>query len=173
MSSQKADSPSGKGGNGKGPGSPESNEQQVEIEVKMSEQVRSWLPYCGRPLTVHLKFQILLMDWHEEVIDMPVDQHGNTVPVGVTAPALFRHVDDDKREKDPMITDTLERVFMQPAPCGKRLVLSQKTDPALGLSGAVIGYLIDPEDINTVSFVDRMPQRRVAAPSRGLVVPSS
>jgi len=143
-------------------------------EVKLSEAVQSWVMYCGKPVTVHLKFQMLLMDYHGDVIDLPVDNEGHTIPLGIAAPALFRHVEGDKREREPMFTDTLERVFMAPAPCGKRLVLSQKTQLETGQSGAVISYIVDPEAINSVSFVDRIPQNLVATPPRGgLITPGN
>ena len=142
-------------------------------KTKFSEAVQSWLPYCGRPVSVHLRFQLLMMDWAGDVIDFPIDDQGHMVPLGIATPALFRDVESKQHERGPMVTDTLERVFMQPAPCGKRLILLHKTEPKLGLSGAAIGYVVHPRDINSVSFVDRMPETIARPRGSGIITPSS
>ena len=146
----------------------------AEIVRQLGPHRAYWEPCCAslavllaKPPTAHET----VSDLHGDVINLPVGEQGQEVPVGVTAPALFRNVEDKERDKQPMITDTLEQVFMQPSPCGKLFILSQKTDPRLGLSGAMINYIVRPSDIKSVSFVGRMPERLVQPEGSRILTP--
>lgn len=163
----KAEEPEDKGGNGEGTAEPEGPAPKKKVEL--SPEVVSWLPYCGQPLTVHLKFGLVLMDCTDEM-EMPVDAKGRMGVVGIAGPAKYRDPETAEK-KEGIVTDTIERVVMQPAPCGQRLLLLHRTDERTGQSGAMIAYAVRPEDIWCVSQVAQLPQRMQRPEGRRIIAP--
>jgi len=146
--------------------SPASEPPPAPERPELSAEVKGWLPYCGVPCTVQLRTPLVLMDC-QEVVRIPVDEHGNTRPHGVAGPAVFRQVVSDEDGENHVVergqvTDTVDRVMMQPAICGRRLLLVRRMDDP-GQSGALIGYVVNPAEVVAISQVIGVPESRVAA----------
>lgn len=151
------------------------NEQPAEKKkIKLSPAVQSWSVYFGQPVTVHLKREVMLMDF-VEMMRLPVGEGQEQVSVGIAGPATFRFEEKDENGDSTFVekgryTDTICRVMLQPAPCGTRIMLLHRTDESEGQSGAVLVYVVDPEDIYCLSQVGEVPSRRVQVPDGQRIV---
>jgi hypothetical protein len=146
----------GKGGNGEA--RPDGEEPRPpEPEVVVSPKVKKLVDTYGDGLvTVNLRTGIWLMDCIDARY-LGTDAGGQDRIAFFFGQAKFQVPDSD--ETTSRVTDLLEEVVIQASECGERVALLKCNPSELGQSGAIMAYIVDPEEILCVIKPFKPPPR--------------
>jgi hypothetical protein len=137
----------------------------AEKTQRLSQELRDMLPYFGQLVTVHLTFPLAQIDY-AGATEMIINPAGDRVQMPFTADAIFVRRDpmspNGVEVLPPRAMDVIHNVLLQPAPCGKRIMVLQTmegSEDRAQQSGAIISHVVFPNQILCISQVAVPPTK--------------